>query len=211
METVIIILIVGAFIQSFLHSTRGIIHDFEKLFGGFYSICFIVLTIYSIIKYGIICLLVMPLTFYASNLIFSIIFDKLFNKRKKSIKSNNKEEKDIKKLLGTIIQNLAQDNYSYEFVNGGYSYSSEITDIFKVLNDERLKKVYDENISNYDSKAKKELIQKKDPLTFTFVESVIYVNWLWHLESGMATGIILKRIEDLKYLYALKIMYDSID
>ena len=33
MDVVIIILVVGAFIQSFIHCTRGTIHAFDKLFG----------------------------------------------------------------------------------------------------------------------------------------------------------------------------------
>jgi len=212
MNTVIVIILLGALIQSFLHITNGKIHDFEKIFGGLYSILFIILTMFSAIKFGLINLLIVPLIFFASNIIITIIFDKLFNKTHKSYKLTKKGEKDIKEILKTIITDLAEENYSYEFINGGYSYSTEITNIFKVLNDEKIKKVYDENISNYDSKSKKELIQKKDPLKFTFEESIIYINWLWHLEgSGLATGIILKHIENLKYIYALKILYDSLD
>ena len=109
MGIVIIILIIGAFIQSFLHSTHGKLNDFDKLFGGLYTISFIILTIYSIIKYGILCLLIIPLTFFVSNLIFSIACDKLFCKVNKSINKNKKNKKVSKttfinkKLLITIL------------------------------------------------------------------------------------------------------------
>ncbi|MBQ6495102.1 MAG: hypothetical protein IJI49_03780 [Bacilli bacterium] len=77
MKTIYIVLIVLAVIQSFLHCTRGKIHDFEKIFGGLYSILFVILTIYSIVKYGWINLLIVPAIFYISNLVFTIIFEKL--------------------------------------------------------------------------------------------------------------------------------------
>lgn len=209
MDVVIIILVVGAFIQSFIHCTRGTIHAFDKLFGGLYSMAFIILTIFSIIKYGIQCLFIMPLVFYGSNLLFTIIFGKLFKNHLDSESISYLAKKGaVKEFLKTNIINLASQNYSYEFINGGYKYSNEITEIFIVLNDDNIKRIYDENISNYDSKAQKAL-EKKDPLTFTLAECIIYLNWLWHLEgSGKMIGIILKRIEDNRYIYTLKRLYD---
>ena len=212
MKYIITVIIVGALIQSFLHTTRGKVSAFEKMFGGIYSLTFIILTIFSIIKFGFINLLIMPLVFLISNLVFTVAFEKMFKNMYKPHKKNNNEETNIKELLKTIIVNLAEENYSYKFVNGGYNYSKEITDIFKVINDDKLHKVYEEKILNYNSKEKKELIEKKDPLKFNYVESIVYINWLWHLEgTGLATGIVLNHIKNMKYLYALKVLYDSMD
>lgn len=221
MNVVIIILIVGAFIQSFIHCTKGTIHAFDKLFGGFYSMVFIILTIFSIIKYGIKCLLIMPAVFYGSNLLFTIIFDELFGNRKEHRNQLRRDfemidimakrdaiKKVLKEALKTNILNLASQNYSYELIDGCYKYSNEITEILSVLNDDNIKNIYNENISNYNSKKQKEL-DKKDPLTFTIEECIIYLNWLWQLEeTEKNSGIILKRIEDNRYLYTLKRLYD---
>ena len=204
MEFIITFLIVGAIIQSFLHCAHGTIHVYEKLFGGLYSICFVGLTIYSIIKYGIKCLLIMPLVFYISNLLFTIIFEKLF--RYTLYKRNNSTKNDdlnFKELLKKTVNDIYNKNYTYEFINGGYSYSSELTDIFILLNNKKYKKIYDDNISNYNKKALKAL-DKKDPFTFTLEECIIYLNYLWHLEgTGLASGIILKRLEDNRYIFTL--------
>lgn len=209
MNVVIIILVIGAFIQSFLHCTKGTIHAFDKLFGGLYSTISIVLTIFSIIKYGVKCLWIMPLVFFTSNLLFTIILSILLKNNTDSEHLSYLAKKSvIKDLLKTNMLNLSSQNYSYEFANDVYIYSNEITEIFMVLNDENIKRIYDENISNYNSKAQKAL-DKKDPLTFTLAECIIYLNWLWHLEgSGKMVGIILKRIEDNRYLYTLKRLYD---
>ena len=214
METIMCILFFGAIIQSFLHSSYGAVHKYEKLFGGLYSLTFVALTVYSIIKYGMISLISLPAIFFGSNLLFSILFDKLLNRKVKSIKKNEYDYSDKinnKELLKIMINNINNENYSYEFKNGGYVYSSEITDIFKILNNAKFKKIYDDNISNFDIKAQKKL-EKKDPLTFTLEECIIYFNYLWHLEgTGLASGIILKRIEDNRYMFTLGKLYNLID
>lgn len=213
MNIVIIILVIGAFIESFIRCTKGKIHAFNELVSGLYFMVVIILTIFSVIKYGIKCLWIMPLVFLVSNLLFRTIFDGLFKKHRDFemvdiMAKTDTKKKALKEILKTNMLNLSSQNYSYEFANDVYIYSNEITEIFMVLNDENIKRIYDENISNYDSKAQKAL-DKKDPLTFTLAECIIYLNWLWHLEgSGKMVGIILKRIEDNRYLYTLKRLYD---
>ena len=81
MNTILIILVVGAFIASFLHCTRGTIHNYEKIFGGPYTILFVILAIYSWIKYGFKQFLIVFVVFYGSNLIFSIILELIFRKK----------------------------------------------------------------------------------------------------------------------------------
>ena len=81
----------------------------------------------------------------------------------------------------------------------------------KLLNNEKIKKIYDDNITDYNSKEQKKL-DKKDPMTFTIEECIIYLNYLWHLEgTGIATGIILKRLEDNRYLFTLGRLYTLLD
>ena len=80
--------------------------------------------------------MIIPAVFFISNLVFSIIFSKVFDQKRV-------DRLYYKDLLKTIILNLASGNYSYEFVNGGYSYSKEVTDIFMVLSDTKLQKIYD--------------------------------------------------------------------
>ena len=53
---------------------------------------------------------------------------------------------NYKELLKTIIDNIESNNYSYDCSNGGFSYSKEITAVFKILNDDSIRKIYDENI-----------------------------------------------------------------
>ena len=118
---------------------------------------------------------------------------------------NNKE------LLKKIIDDIENKNYTIEFNNGGlgsYHYSNEITNLFKILEDDDIRKIYDENISNYSYDSKKELDQKTDPESYSLVDCIIYFNWVWHLESGIAVGIVKKRIDEGKYLKVLKKLYE---
>lgn len=118
---------------------------------------------------------------------------------------------NYKELLKTIIDNIESNNYSYDCSNGGFSYSKEITAVFKILNDDSIRKIYDENIDNYTYNDKKELDQKRNPKSYSLVDCVIYFYWVWHLDgSGIASGIIFRRIKEGKYLEALKRLYDVI-
>lgn len=117
---------------------------------------------------------------------------------------NNKE------ILKQAINNIENDNYICEYRNGGYYYSKEITNIFMILNDETIKKIFDDNIEKYTFDLKKKLDQEMEPESFSLEECIIYFNWLWHLEAGRAVGIVSKRIKEGKYLRALKRFYEVI-
>lgn len=111
-----------------------------------------------------------------------------------------KEEKI--KILDDQIYNIEKGNWSSEFVGGGYSYSKEITYIFELLQIDEYRKMYEDNFELYN---KKELEQKKDPETYSLIECIVYFNWVWHIEgSGLVSGIVKSRIENGKYLKALK-------
>jgi hypothetical protein len=117
---------------------------------------------------------------------------------------------NIKEELKKIIENIEKENYSYKFESLAYSYSDEITDLFKVLDDERIRKIFDDNCSKYSYDIKKELDQKKEPESYSLIDCVMYFNWIWHLEAGIAVGIVLKRIKEGKYLRALKRFYELV-
>lgn len=117
---------------------------------------------------------------------------------------------NIKELLKNNIENIENENYTIEFDALAYKYSDEITDIFKVLDDEKIRKIYDDNIQNYSYDMKKELDQKTDPDTYSLIDCIIYFNWIWHLESGIAVGIVMRRIKEGKYIKALRRLYELI-
>ena len=120
---------------------------------------------------------------------------------------NNKE------LLKKIINDVETKNYSINFNNGGlgsYHYSDEITNLFKILDDDYIRNIYNENIGEYNYDSKKELDQNTEPESYSLVDCGIYFNWIWHLESGIAVGIVKRRIEEGKYLRALKKFYELI-
>lgn len=105
-------------------------------------------------------------------------------------------------ILDECINAIEKQKYISEFNNGGYSYSSNLTNIFDILDDEEYRNMYNENSGKYD---KKNLEQNVDPSTYDLIECIIYFNWVWHVEgSGMASGIIKRRIEQGIYLNALK-------
>ncbi|MGM9877606.1 MAG: hypothetical protein ACI33S_03055 [Bacilli bacterium] len=107
-------------------------------------------------------------------------------------------------MLDQIIINIEKGNYKYEFINGGYNYSDEITDIFKILEYEKYKTIFYDNIKFYSYKEKKELDQKIDPEQYTLVDCVIVLNWIWHVESSIAVGNIMKKLRNGSYLKMLK-------
>lgn len=112
----------------------------------------------------------------------------------------NKEEKI--RILNENIYAIENQKYMSEFVGGGYGYSENLTSIFDILNDEEYRDIYNENMGKYD---KRNLEQNIDPDEYTMIECIVYFNWVWHVDgSGMATGLIKRRIEQGIYLKALK-------
>lgn len=106
------------------------------------------------------------------------------------------------KILNENIYAIENQKYMSEFVGGGYSYSENLTSIFDILNDEEYRDIYNENMGKYD---KRNLEQNIDPDEYTMIECIVYFNWVWHVDgSGMATGLIGRRIKEGKYLKALK-------
>ncbi len=114
---------------------------------------------------------------------------------------------DYALMLDQIISNIENGNYKYEFIDSGlghYHYSNEITDLFKILESEKYKKIYDDNIESYSFADKKELDQKTDPEQYTLIDCVIVLNWIWYVESSLAVGTIVKKLKNGSYLKILK-------
>ena len=55
------------------------------------------------------------------------------------------KKKECIDLLLKIINDIRNENYAIEFINGGYSYSKEITTISKILDTSYFQNVLDEN------------------------------------------------------------------
>lgn len=106
--------------------------------------------------------------------------------------------------LDQIISNIENGNYSYDFINGGYHYSKEITDLFEILQSDKYKTIFDDNIEFYSYMEKKELDQKINPEQYTLIDCIIVLNWIWHVEAGIAVGTIMKKLKDGSYLKTLK-------
>ena len=111
---------------------------------------------------------------------------------------------DYKVMLDQIISDIENGNYTMEFKNGGYSYSNEITNLFEILRADEFKKIFDENIEEYTFDDKKRLDQQTDPETYNLIDCVIVLNWIWHVENGIAVGTIAKKINNGTYLKTLK-------
>ena len=108
------------------------------------------------------------------------------------------KKKECIDLLLKIINDIRNENYAIEFINGGYSYSKEITTISKILDTSYFQNVLDENYSTYKISGKN-LNNIEDISSFSLMECIVYLNWLWHIDgSGILTGIIYTKIK--KYL-----------
>lgn len=81
MNFIIIFIVVGAIIQSFMRYTHGYIHDLHEIVGGLYTTISLVLAVYSIFKFGWKNLLIILGVFILSNLISAIIFGMIFRRR----------------------------------------------------------------------------------------------------------------------------------
>lgn len=111
----------------------------------------------------------------------------------------NKEEKLI--IIEENIKAIENNQVEFQFINGGYSYSSNLTSLFSVLNE------YSELYLNahYSYDKKRDLEKNIDPESYSLIDCVVYFDWVWHVEgSGLATGIIKKNLENGNYLKALK-------
>ena len=116
---------------------------------------------------------------------------------------------DKKEVLKNVIENVRKGNYSTKINNFvSYDYSKELTDLFDILKEPEIWQIYLDNKDNYSYDDKKKLDQKTDPSTYSLEDCIVYFNWIWYLESGIATGIVGKRIEEGKYLKALERFYE---
>ena len=110
-----------------------------------------------------------------------------------------------------IINDIRNENYAIEFINGGYSYSKEITTISKILDTSYFQNVLDENYSTYKISGKN-LNNIEDISSFSLMECIVYLNWLWHIDgSGILTGIIYTKIKNGKYILLLERIKDCIE
>lgn len=109
------------------------------------------------------------------------------------------------KILDEVIDNIENNNYSSELIGYGISYSKEITRIFDLLNHKDINKIFIKSLDEYSFDRKKELEKNTDPEKYDLIDCVVYFNFIWHLEgSGISSGIVNNRIEQGKYLRALK-------
>ena len=121
------------------------------------------------------------------------------------------KKKECIDLLLKIINDTRNENYAIEFINGGYSYSKEITTISKILDTSYFQNVLDENYSTYKISGKN-LNNIEDISSFSLMECIVYLNWLWHIDgSGILTGIIYTKIKNGKYILLLERIKDCIE
>ena len=121
------------------------------------------------------------------------------------------KKKECIDLLLKIINDIRNENYAIEFINGGYSYSKEITTISKILDTSYFQNVLDENYSTYKISGKN-LNNIEDISSFSLMECIVYLNWLWHIDgSGILTGIIYTKIKHGKYILLLERIKDCIE
>ena len=121
------------------------------------------------------------------------------------------KKKECIDLLLKIINDIRNENYAIEFINGGYSYSKEITTISKILDTSYFQNVLDKNYSTYKISGKN-LNNIEDISSFSLMECIVYLNWLWHIDgSGILTGIIYTKIKNGKYILLLERIKDCIE
>ena len=121
------------------------------------------------------------------------------------------KKKECIDLLLKIINDIRNENYAIEFINGGYSYSKEITTISKILDTSYFQNVLDENYSTYKISGKN-LNNIEDISSCSLMECIVYLNWLWHIDgSGILTGIIYTKIKNGKYILLLERIKDCIE
>ena len=121
------------------------------------------------------------------------------------------KKKECIDLLLKIINDIRNENYAIEFINGGYSYSKEITTISKILDTSYFQNDLDENYSAYKISGKN-LNNIEDISSFSLMECIVYLNWLWHIDgSGILTGIIYTKIKNGKYILLLERIKDCIE
>lgn len=121
------------------------------------------------------------------------------------------KKKECIDLLLKIINDIRNENYAIEFINGGYSYSKKITTISKILDTSYFQNVLDENYSTYKISGKN-LNNIEDISSFSLMECIVYLNWLWHIDgSGILTGIIYTKIKNGKYILLLERIKDCIE
>ena len=85
------------------------------------------------------------------------------------------KKKECIDLLLKIINDIRNENYAIEFINGGYSYSKEITTISKILDTSYFQNVLDENYSTYKISGKN-LNNIEDISSFSLMECIVYLN-----------------------------------
>lgn len=111
----------------------------------------------------------------------------------------NKEQK--LKIIESNISTLENNGLNPVFKNGGYSYSKNITNIFTLL-DEYSEKYYKfEPAINKKNEVK---MQNCNFENYALMDCIYYFNTIWHLETGIAVGIVISRVESGEYLKALK-------
>ena len=82
--------------------------------------------------------------------------------------------------------------------------SSQLAKYQMILESAKYRAIFDDNIESYSYADKKKLDQNTDPEQYTLIDCVIVLNWIWHVEAGIAVGTIMKKLKDGSYLKTLK-------
>ena len=161
------------------------------------TIILIATIIYSVVNFDIWVLLGIVTGFGVA---IKLIFETK-EKNKTILCTSEKEIIDINREISKLnkyANEIADGNYTTDFINGGYKYSDNVRYLPGLLS--RLKnKIYYER---YTSDRKK-LLSKKEK-DFSFDDCMNYFDYVWHLEASLAVGTVKKQIESGKYIKVLK-------
>lgn len=109
-----------------------------------------------------------------------------------------------------MINDIKNNNFKIEFENGRYTYFREITSIFEILEDDYFKNILKAS-RNAHKVGGRVLNNIEDISSLDMAECIIYLDWLWHVDgSGIATGMIYKKIKSGRYALLLERLKECI-
>ena len=120
------------------------------------------------------------------------------------------ENKTYLDLLLKMINDIKNNTFKLEFENGRYTYYREITSIFEILEDDYFKNILKAS-RNAHKVGGRVLNNIEDISSLDMAECIIYLDWLWHVDgSGIATGMIYKKIKSGRYALLLERLKECI-
>ena len=121
------------------------------------------------------------------------------------------ENKKYINLLLKMINDIKNNNFKIEFESGRYTYSKEITSIFEILEDDYFKNILKGSRNTHKVRGKV-LNNVENSSSLDIVECIIYLDWLWYGDgSGIATGMVYKKIKSGKYTLLLERFKECIE